>query len=85
MDKKQYAQGWNIGEFWRIVKNESQAKNKTNLKIRLENCEDDILKLAKNVGELLEAGEVEAAIKYNNTIIELINIKNYINNALKVM
>ena len=77
--------GYDVEACWRVVVAEVNAGNKINLKIRLGNCIDDIAKLTKNTDELMAANEIAAAVVHNTAKNEFVNLKNYIENALKTV
>jgi len=79
-----YAPGWDIENLRKVVIKEVNDNNKTNLKIRLGNCNEDIAKLSKNIDELAEGtAEDKAWIRaYANTVEEITKIREYIKYSL---
>lgn len=75
-----YAPGWDIENLRKVVIKEVNDNNKTNLKIRLGNCNEDIDKLSKNIEELAQGTKEDIACirAYANTIEALTKIREYI-------
>ena len=75
-----YAPGWDIENLRKVVIKEVNDNNKTNLKIRLGNCNEDIAKLSKNIEELAQGTKEDIACirAYANTIEALTKIREYI-------
>ena len=76
----EYAPGWDLDNFQKVVTQEIHDKNKINLKIRKENIDDDIKKLKGNIEELSQGTkeDIKHISSYQRTIDRLQKIKKQI-------
>ncbi len=76
----QWAPGWDMEGMWAGVKRDEANRDKTSLRIHSQNCDEDIAKLRRNVGQLSGGtAEDKAWIPaYEATILELEKVKKYI-------